>query len=210
VGNANIFLGYVHPGFVRGEFPLQVANMLLQPENRITAVFAGSSPSNARARNSVIAAFLSGNEEWLLWMDDDATVLPDAPHKLRRHAVAYEAKMAASLAVGYDKTKRDVFLGAWNFDGKGWTPLQKLSMEPQWVDGVGCHFTLVHRDVYLTMKPPYHLDFDPHPLTGEGMGHDLAFCLKRLPARVLVVPAVRTGHIKEWEITLKEWESAQS
>jgi hypothetical protein len=203
----SIFLGYVHPGTVHGKFPLRLLNYGLHPANMIVGGVTSSAGSNAKARNDVIEMFLGTDAEWLFWIDDDAITFPDAPGRLRKYAQRYNAKIAAALSFGYDHNKNELWVGAWNWTGEEYAKIVFYPQAPFWVDAVGCHATLVHRDAYELVEYPWHQYYDEHPDTGKYMSHDVGFCYKlnQQDERVLYCPPVKTWHIKDWEIGEKEW-----
>lgn len=203
-----VVIGYVHPGYVHGEFTSLIGAACLDPRNNIAAVFAASNADHAVARNAVVKGFLASKAEWLLWVDDDCTFDSDAPAKLLHEAVTFNAKQAHGYSFGYDPESKVVFGGAWEFKGDGWEPM-RITGERMWVDGVGGHFQLVHRDVYEAIgNEGWHFNWGKHPKTGEHMGQDLAFCLDATDAgmpAILYTPYVQTGHIKEWNISYADY-----
>ena len=206
----SIFLGYVHPKEVRGEFALLLLELGMWQGNMIIQAGGFSNPSNAKARNAGIAAFLDSPCEWLLWIDDDCVVHPTAPQRLRTLALEHGAVAAAGFVATYDHIDGSLALGGWNFDGIDWEHADSEE-EAFWVDGVGCHFSLWHRSVYedLLEGPAYHEDWIIHPTTGSTMSHDLALSLKLNQAgqRVLMCPEVLTWHVKEWKIGKNELDA---
>jgi hypothetical protein len=203
----NIMVGYVHPGVTHGHFPMMLMNAGLDLKNPIVGCAATSYPSNAKARNQLIQTFLDTPADWLLWIDDDATFDSDAPAKLLRRAQQAGAKMAHAYSFGYNPETGVVYPGAWDFMNGNWEPVV-LKHEEIWVDGVGCHFGLVHRSVYESFGPPWHIDHLEHPDTGKLMGHDLAFCLQAQQSgngRVLYTHHVKTGHLKDWNVAWDDY-----
>ncbi len=209
-----IVIGYVHPGTTHGEFAQTLSAACLDRRNNIRAVYAASNADHAVARNAVVAAFVDGIAEWLLWWDDDATADSDAPAQLVHQATKHGARQAHGYSFGYDPHSERVFGGAWEFmggagetDDPGWKPME-ITGKNMWVDGVGCHFQLVHRSVYEKLGPDPHLNWGKHPETGKHMGQDLAFCRDVATAgfgKILYTPHVQTGHIKEWNISYSDY-----
>ena len=202
-----IVIGYVHPGTIHGEFAQMLSAACLDRRNNIRAVFAASNADHAVARNAVADAFVDGIAEWLLWVDDDATFDTDAPAKLVHQATTLGARQAHGYSFGYDPHSERVFGGAWEFKGDSWKTME-ITGGDMWVDGVGCHFQLVHRSVYEKLGPDPHLNWGKHPETGKHMGQDLAFCRKATAAgfgKILYTPHVQTGHIKEWNISYADY-----
>lgn len=80
-------VGYVHPDYVRGEF---MASMLaLQRRTTIpidTILHVHSGPNIARARNSLVRAFLDRNADWLMMVDTDMVFRYDTLDRLVRAA----------------------------------------------------------------------------------------------------------------------------
>ncbi len=214
IDKGSIVVGYVHPKMVHGEFPNLLGAACLDRRNNIRAIYAASNADHAVARNTIVATFLDGVAEWLIWIDDDCTFDSDAPGKLLHQAVSKGATRAHAYSFGYDPDKRRVFGGAWEFmDGSdgtdsGWKPMP-LTGEDMWVDGVGCHFQLIHRTVYEDIGTEgWHFNWAKHPLTGGHMGQDFALCLAARDAghgQVLYTPYVQTGHIKEWNIAYPDY-----
>ena len=209
-----IVVGYVHPGSTHGEFAQMLGAALLDRRNNVRAVYAASNADHAVARNAIAEAFVDGIAEWLLWVDDDATFDSDAPAQLLHRATVMGATRAHAYSFGYDPRTEAVFGGAWQFmDGSdgtdsGWKPME-ITGEEMWVDGVGCHFQLIHRSVYEDIGDEnWHLNWGKHPAIGKHMGQDFAFCLSATEAghgQVLFTPYVQTGHIKEWNIAYADY-----
>ena len=205
-------MGFVHPATVRGEFPLQLLELAMYEPNQIVQVGGFSNPSNAKARNLGVKTFLNSPCEWFLWIDEDCVVHPNAPAKLRAFAMENNAVAASGYGVTYDPYNGNLALGAWNFDEetKVWEHAESQD-EAFWVDGAGCHFSLMHRSIYEDIiEKPYHVDWIiAHPESGEPMAHDLALSLKlkRAGHRILYVPEVLTWHVKEWKIGKQELDN---
>ncbi len=204
----SIVIGYVHPGYVHGEFPFLIAETCLDRRNNIRAVYPASNADHAVARNAVADVFLNGVSEWLLWVDDDCTFDSDAPAKLLHQAVSKGATRAHGYSFGHDPRTNKVFGGAWEFMGDGWKPME-ITGEDMWVDGVGTHFQLIHRSVYEAIGTDgWHFNWAKHPATGKHMGQDLALCLAAKEAghdKILFTPTVQTGHVKEWNVGYSDY-----
>ena len=203
-----IILGYVHPGYTHGEFAQRLSAASLDRRNNIRGVYAASNADHAVARNAIVKTLLAGSAEWLLWIDDDATFDTDAPARLLHQAVTKGATRAHAYSFGYDPHKNNVYGGAWEFMGDGWKGMP-ITGEDMWVDGVGCHFQLIHRSVYEDIgDADWHLNWGRHPDTGEHMGQDFALCLAAKEAghdKVLYTPYVQTGHIKSWVVGYSDY-----
>jgi GT2 family glycosyltransferase len=206
-----MFLGFVHPETVHGEFPLQLLEIFSWKPNQIIQAGSASLASNAKARNLVIDQFLESEAEWLLWIDSDARVFPDAPAKLRQEAERAQAVIVHAFSVGYNHNNGTLFVGAWDWNKEAaeYQYLPGVPEDPFWVDAVGCHFSIVHRSVFEDLlERPWHEDWERHPSNDRPMGHDLAFCwkLNQLGFRVLYCPTVPTWHVKDWHIGRAEWD----
>ena len=198
-----MIVGYVHPKYTHGEFAQRIGEMCLDRRNNIRAIYAASNADHAVARNAIVGPFVDGIAEWLLWVDDDATFDSDAPAKLLHQAVSQGATRAHGYSFGHNPITNEIFGGAWEFMGDGWRVME-ITGEDMWVDGVGCHFQLVHRSVNEDIGgDAWHLNWGKHPTTGQHMGQDLALCLAAKAAghdKILYTPYVQTGHTKEWVI----------
>ncbi len=203
-----MIVGYVHPKMVHGEFPNLLGAACLDRRNNIRAIATASDADHAVARNVIVESFIDGVAEWLLWIDDDATFDSDAPAKLLHQAVSKGATRAHGYSFGHDPRTNKIFGGAWEFMGNGWKPME-ITGGDMWVDGVGCHFQLIHRTVYEDIgDSDWHLNWGTHPATGKHMGQDFALCLSAKEAghdKVLYTPYVQTGHIKEWIIGYSDY-----
>lgn len=201
-----IQIGIVAYRNVPVKFLRSLSDILLWPTNDILGMTVMGSARHEYARNSVIKDFLTTHAEWLLWIDTDATFRYDAPHRLRKAAKEADAEMAHALSFGYRNSDQAIFIGAWNDKGQ----TEVTDYEPGsrfWVEGVGCHFFLVHRTVYEKVEYPWHEShMGASSISEKPIGHDLAFCL-RAGGRVLYCSDIPTGHLKDWEVNEESWQS---
>ena len=204
----SMVIGYVHPGNTEGEFAQLIGAMCLNRRNPILGVYAVDNVDSCVARNAIVDAFLSSPAERLLWIDDDATFDPDAPAQLLHQSVKHNVLRVHAYSFGYSPRNSNIYGGAWKWHGDQWSPMA-ITGEDMWVDGIGCHFQLIHRDIYEALGKDPHRIWHEHPATGHYMSQDLAMCLDimdlDLDTRILYTPHVQTGHIRNWTITYADY-----
>jgi len=185
----------------------------------------GRSIELSHARNTAVAAFLSSESDWLLWIDTDIGFEPTALEKLLSVADPKTRPVVGGLCFieteyGHDfhggLTSRllpTLYDWSWVEPDNGMPGAFKLAPRSNWtpeevtrVAATGCGLLLVHRSVYEKISDwlvesgaPPHIWHEriPGP-DGEQCGEDISFCLRvhQIGLPVYVHTGVTTTHQK--------------
>lgn len=234
----SVTIGYPHQDSFGANFVESVLRMIardkvrgnhlmhdsgLQRTGAIASVW-GRGVELEHARNVAVAAFLSSDSEWLLWIDTDMGFEPDALEKLMAVADPETAPVVGGLCFiltdyGHDwrggltyAVQPTLYDWAW-LEGNGGPPAYKLLARTEWprneavrVGATGCGFLLTHRSVYERISAwcrqqriPDNIWFQriPGP-DGELCGEDVSFCLRvhQMDIPIMVHTGVITNHQK--------------
>lgn len=185
----------------------------------------GRSIELSHARNTIAAAFMASDAEWLLWWDTDIGCEPHALEQLMAVADPETAPIVGGLCFIETNFAHDFHGGlhsslaptlydwAWMEPNNGMPGAYKLSTRTDWMPGevtrvgaTGTGFLLTHRSVYekisawlMEQGAPGHIWFEriPGP-DGEKCGEDISFCLRanQVGLPVKVHTGVTTTHQK--------------
>src|SRR6185436_972398 len=185
----------------------------------------GRSVELSHARNTIAAAFMASDADWLLWWDTDIGCEPDAVEKLLAAADPVERPIVGGLCFIETEFEHDWMGGlrsrlaptlydwSWVEPGLGMPGAFKLSTRTSWQPGevtrvaaTGCGLLLVHRSVFdkisewlMEQGAPGHIWFEriPGP-DGEKCGEDISFCMRahQVGIPVHVHTGVGTTHQK--------------
>lgn len=185
----------------------------------------GRSMELSHARNTVTAAFLSSDADWLLWIDSDIGFEPDALEKLLSVADPETKPIVGALCFIEGDYSHDFMGGirsslaptlydwAWVEPKTGLPGAYKLVTRSEWkpdevtrVGATGCGMLLTHRSAYEKIAQwnqenaaPPHIWFEriPGP-DGERCGEDISFCIRahQVDLPVYVHTGVGTTHQK--------------
>lgn len=185
----------------------------------------GRSMEIAHARNTITAAFLASDSDWLLWWDTDIGCEPDALEKMLAVADPQTAPIVGGLCFIEGDYSHDFMGGlraslaptlydwAWIEPTSGMPGAYKMITRQEWpqnqitrVGATGCGLLLTHRSVYekisdwlIQSGAPAHIWFEriPGP-DGEKCGEDISFCLRanQVDLPVYVHTGARTTHQK--------------
>lgn len=205
-----VVIGYVHPNTVHEGFARSIAESCLIPDNKIVGIISASNPRQEVARNSVIAEFLRGPAEWLMWVDTDMTFERDSIARLRATAKKHKADAVTGLGFILKRQANEVIPNGYKWDedeGHFREVVQYTKGAVIPVDGTGSGFVLVNRRVFesfeLNYGPTWHKSWTKHPANDSSMGHDLAFfyeVTQNLGFKLVWDTSVKTGHIKFFEL----------
>lgn len=174
-----ILLGYVHGGAVRHEFHRSVLETLSVADWEVSILDIESGPLLSRARNSVAAAFLDTDCDYLLSVDTDVCWRTDDLRQLLQLA-----KTGKSIVAGHYwgyANAHGRFSTAGKRDGDDMKTLTKLKPEGyEQVDFVGMGFTLVKRQVFedLGVDKEQLWPFGEVIMDGKARGEDITFCMR--------------------------------
>jgi hypothetical protein len=194
-----ISLAYVHPGLVHELWMMSVLNFIARSPGKyaIRPMGVESGPLLARARNTLVGAFLDAGDDYLLFTDTDVVFNFADVELLVQADVPIAGALYFSAAPSSAGEPWCTALEA--VGDEGFKPLQDIPSEPRTVDAVGMGLTLIRRDVLEALAPVKKLW--PFAETDEerGFGEDVTFCLRAKEAgfETTLVPAARVGHIKE-------------
>lgn len=184
----------------------------------------GRSIELSHARNTIAAAFMASDADWLLWWDTDIGCEPHALEQLLAVADPETAPIVGGLCFIETDYQHDFHGGlhsalaptlydwAWVEPNSGMPGAYKLVTRTDWdgkvtrVGATGAGFLLTHRSVYTKISDwlmeqgaPGHIWFEriPGP-DGEKCGEDISFCLRahQVGLPVMVHTGVSTTHQK--------------
>jgi GT2 family glycosyltransferase len=214
---AGLFIAYVHPGTVDGNFHESLLQTLAADhrrgkDSRIYErgghIGMQSGPRIAAARNDVVRHFLKFSAEWLLMIDSDMAWNPEQIDKLMDVADAKERPLLGGLCFGGGRSGI-MFPTIYRLrqPGPNETPVQVVKDYPPdslvACDATGAAFLLMHRSLLLKMQETWGETNSPWFIEGseyKGMafGEDWAFCMraKALGYQLYVHTGVKIGHTK--------------
>ena len=185
----------------------------------------GRSIEISHARNTIAAAFMASDADWLLWWDTDIGCEPNALEQLLAVADPETAPIVGGLCFIENEYSHDFMGGlrsklaptlydwAWMEPDNGMPGAYKLATRSDWTSGevtrvaaTGAGFLLTHRSVYekisdwlMEQHAPGHIWFEriPGP-DGELCGEDISFCMRahQVGLPVMVHTGVGTTHQK--------------
>ena len=145
------------------------------------------------ARNEIAKRAIVNGSDWLLFIDDDVIVPPDAYLQM----TAWNKPIVSGL---YYKRQGKIVPTAYRESATGPAPIPKVAA-PDLVDFVGGGCLLIHRSVLEKVKYPWFKwtindeSLKPH----DRLGEDFNFCRKARQAgyEILLDTTVRCRHIGE-------------
>jgi hypothetical protein len=185
----------------------------------------GRSIELSHARNTIAAAYMASNADWLLFIDTDIGFEQDALEKLLAAADPEAAPIVGGLCFIEQDYSHDFMGGlksrlaptlydwAWMEPDNGMPGAYKLATRADWVPGevirvaaTGTGFLLIHRSAFekisawlMDQGAPGHIWFEriPGP-DGELCGEDISFCMRahQVGLPVYVHTGVGTTHQK--------------
>lgn len=211
----SVAIGYTHTGMVYQPFMQCVINLMAYDaahRKSISQLIGIGHPYIPFARQSVVEQFMVGKADWLLFLDYDMIFDGDYLDRLRDIA---EKEGTPILGALYYTFMYGTVAPCWMEyrEGKHNMPMDRIEEDKLYeLSTVGMGFTLIHRDVFTTMKD--RID-DPwcwygHDIMGgERVGEDVTFCAR---ARDLGFPtygssAVRCGHIKRQDVSIDTYNA---
>lgn len=168
--------------------PWMCYSMLRRPAGTRLMMVEGSDGSMQR---NMIVEGLPLDAEWLLLVEDDHLYPPDALERLLSHSV--------DIVAGLTPMRRPPF---WpcafeHLDGPWHRPITKEAIQSGELvecSAVGVGFTLVRREVFDVLKPPW---FEPGQMRPGNIADDIHFCKKARASgfRVFVDAGLRIVHL---------------
>ena len=185
----------------------------------------GRSIEIAHARNTIAAAFMASDADWLLWWDTDIGAEPNAVEQLLAVADPETRPIVGGLCFIETEYDHDWMGGlrsalaptlydwSWVEQENGLPGAFKLATRPDWTPGevtrvgaTGCGLLLVHRSAFekitnwlMDQGAPGHIWHEriPGP-DGELCGEDISFCMRahQVGLPVYVHTGVLTSHQK--------------
>lgn len=185
----------------------------------------GRSVEISHARNTIAAAFMASDADWLLWWDTDIGAEPNAVEQLLAAADPVTRPIVGGLCFIETEYEHDWMGGlrsrlaptlydwSWVEPDNGLPGAFKLATRPDWTPGevtrvgaTGCGLLLVHRSVFekisdwlMGQGAPGHIWHEriPGP-DGELCGEDISFCMRahQVGIPVHVHTGVLTSHQK--------------
>lgn len=217
-----VAVGYVHGDQNESHSFLNSLELLRQYDAQAAQLLRGryemrcGSQGLVEARNEMAAAFVQGEDEWLLCIDADMGFQPDALYKLLQAVHPTERPIVGGLCFVARQVEPDGYQGyrvrplptLMDFrecdDGlrRFWSvPLYPVNSLVQ-VAATGMAFILIHRSVFERIAekvgPTW---FDRAPGTdGKLLGEDVSFCMRAqtVGVPVFVHTGVRTTHYKSF------------
>lgn len=199
-------IGYAHNGTVRNEFMLSLFDVA---KDRITnqglgRLIHGSGPYIFVNRNNVVRQFIEGgDEQWLLFVDNDIAFHPEHVDELLHYCDPLTHRIVAGL---YFTWMAGVFMPCW-FESLN--PPKQASPEgdgPKPLASCGMGFTAIHRRVFEDMQrldpndlePWFGHDRTPYLHGIYSVGEDATFCMRAaaLGIQTWGVPDVAVDHYK--------------
>jgi GT2 family glycosyltransferase len=197
-------LAYLHPDTVSHNFMQSVLGMLAYEEateRHLAEIVPARCPSGdlPRVRNSVVERFLTGEHEWLWFVDSDMGFYANTLENLLNVADPAERPVVGALCFAWADSGPDG-LGGWNsqsvptlfrWNGGTFSALVDYPRDTLVeVDATGAACLLIHRSV-LTETTDW---FTP---MGD-LGEDMSFCrrLNELKIPIHVHTSIPTSHHK--------------
>lgn len=211
-----VVLAYLHPGDVSAAFMASTVRCLMYEAAR-TGQVPGTIERRARsgrianARNELTAAFLASNGDWLWFVDADMGFPANALEHLLASADRQERPVVGALCFGSrvegfdDHTNAEQFgcfptLYVWA--ETGFRNVENYPRDSLFkVSATGAACILIHRSALETMRTTFGENWwslMDHPITGDGLSEDTAFCVRAIAAGLPIYAntAVKTSHDK--------------
>lgn len=225
-----VAVGYVHGDQNESHSFLNSLELLRQYDAQAAQVLRGryemrcGSQGLVDARNDMAAAFLAGEDDWLLIIDADMGFQPDALYKLLQAVHPTDRPIVGGLCFVARQVEPDGYNGHrvrplptlmdWRTCEDGlkrfWSvPLYPVNSVVQ-VAATGMAFILIHRSVFERIAEKHGPTwYDRAPGTdGKLLGEDVSFCMR---AQTVGIPihvhtGVRTTHYKSfWLSETDHW-----
>lgn len=202
----SIVVGYVHPNIVTEGFTRSLAENCLDRDNPIVGIISASNPRQTVARNAVIDLFLKRDANWLMWIDTDMTFRHNAIGQLLATAKKHKADAVTGLGFIFKRNANVLVPNGYMFDPETnyFKEIEDYTKNKvHQIDGTGAGFVLIHRRVFETIGKDWHQNHIEHPVTGNPMGHDLAFfyeATQRHGFKLVWDTRIKTGHVKHFEL----------
>lgn len=232
-----VLAAYLHPNSVSHSFSDSLMRLFAYDIQHSGHVARGGGPAMFRcgsgglveARNDVVQHFLSGNADWLWFVDSDMGFAPDTVDRLLEVADPVERPVVGGLCFGLRETAPD---GLHGWETRSFPTLydwgQKQDGETGFVvrrdypvnavtrvAGTGAACLLMHRSVLQRIADELGevwFDRTRYP-SGSPVSEDLSFCSRvgALGIPVFVHTGVRTNHHKQvWVSEETYWASVQA
>jgi glycosyltransferase involved in cell wall biosynthesis len=220
----DVAVAYVHPNDVQANFFESFVEMMvwdLAHSQRLSHRIGMrcSSGGLVEARNQVVAEFLKGDAEWLLWLDSDMGFAPDTLDQLLAAADRDERPIVGALCFAWKETRQDGLFGFrcvsrptilnWvEYDNvqtfMGTLEVPDNSLVKCAATGMAC--VLIHRSVFEAIGEQDWYN-RIKGTDGSMLGEDISFCV-RAGARgipVHVHTGVPTNHQKTLWVGPEDW-----
>lgn len=212
----SVLICTLRPEMVTSAYAQCLAMLCLEnPYSAIIGYHGARSARSALGREKIIGeAFLPSPAEYLLWIDSDMAFAPSTfaiiyEEMLRLRHEGTQCGVTSALAFMYSETDQKVLPNCFfrNQDGRYEVRAEYKPRERFWCDATGVAFTLIHREVYEKVGPPWHQDWVQHPETGFPMGHDVSFFHEAAKHgyRVRYCSDAQTGHMKMFAVDEGMW-----
>ena len=212
----SVLICTLRPEMVTAGYAQCLAMLCLEnPFNSIIGYHGAKSARSALGRSKIIEeGFLPSPAEYLLWVDSDMVFVP------KTYAIIYEEMtrlrsrgekcgITTALAFMYSDNEQKVLPNCFfrGEDGRYEVRAAYKQNERFWCDATGVAFTLIHREVFEAVGPPWHQDWVTHPETHQPMGHDVNFFHEAAKHgyRVRYCADAQTGHMKQFAVDERMW-----
>lgn len=186
-------------------------------DHRMWKITVMSGHCIASKRNIAVRAFLDGDAEWLVFIDDDQVFDPDAIHRLIAGAHPLERPIVSALIMAERTKGMPVAPACAAWDGQSFRQYEAIPTERWWQVGTaGCGFLAIHRTV-LERVGDAHADdawpwfkfaqWQPDGAKPDIMSEDYVFSLRAqaLGYPVYVDTRAHVGHIKTRVLTARDF-----
>jgi glycosyltransferase involved in cell wall biosynthesis len=225
-----VAVGYVHGDMNESHSFLNSLELLRQFDAQNAQVLRGryemrcGSNGLVEARNDMAAAFLAGDDDWLLIIDSDMGFQPDALYKLLQAAHPEERPIVGGLCFVARQVEPDGYSGYrvrplptlmdFRPDPRGVNQFMSMPLYPVnqvvSVAATGSAFILIHRSAFEQIAEKHGATWynrTPGP-DGKMLGEDVSFCVRAWDSGVPIVvhTGVRTTHYKSfWLSEFDHW-----
>lgn len=223
----SVAIGWIDGGTVDGRFAVDMLNLFTARNSRISTVIRIEGSLLSRQRNELVASFLAGHGDWLLILDTDESITPEAFDKLIAPAHEKDRPVIAGL-----------YFAAWKSDTLYPMPLPMIFRRNNTgrynsvfdfpdddvipVDAAGTGCLLIHRSVLERIRDASNDSplaeheagkwcwFRDMPVAGDWFGEDMFFCarVRELGYPIFAATGCRLGHHKSYWLTDSHFEGA--
>ena len=213
----SVLICTLRPEMVTSGYAQCLAMLCLEnPYNAIIGYHGARTARSALGRQKIIEeGFLPSPAEYLLWVDSDMVFTPQTfsiiyEEMLRLRHEGVQCGITNALAFMYSDSEQKVLPNCFFRNPQTGLHEVRAGYPPDsrfWCDATGVAFTLIHREVFDAVGPPYHQDWVHHPDTQVQMGHDVHFFYEasKHGYRVRYCADAKTGHMKMFPVDESMW-----